>query len=238
MTETPTTELQALRDDQNPVTEPAPPQAGIEAARAAESAAAELRNAVADRWRKMAALYAMHALDRRTRDPISPNACAFFYREPTGRIRIASRLLLAGPEADDLVPLLHRLTTIVTRHGAGYDPRVAMSNRAERMDAKSTWLGLAVSTLDTPARAWVQTGEVGTSLEVPVRGFVRLADGTRILVGLADSRLTIAATQGLSVAGQVYRPWHWSPDLTHDPDTRPVWEAVDRLHDTIRRHHP
>ncbi|MEV0611173.1 hypothetical protein AB0I61_32990 [Polymorphospora rubra] len=238
MTETPTTELRALRDDHKPVTEPAPPQSGIEAARAAENAAAELRNAVVDRWRKMAALHAMHALDRRHRDPISPNACAFLYTEPTGRIRIASRLLLAGPEADDLVPLLHRLTTIVTRHGAGYDPRVAMSNRAERMDAKSTWLGLAVSTLDTPARAWADTGEVRTSLEVPVRGFVRLADGTRILVGLADSRLTIAATQGLSVAGQVYRPWRWSPDLTHEPDTRPVWEAVDRLHDTIRRNHP
>ncbi|WP_212820335.1 hypothetical protein [Polymorphospora rubra] len=238
MTETPTTELRALRDDQNPLTEPAPPQSGHEAARTAESAAAEMRNAVVDRWRKMAALHAMHALDRRTRDPISPNACAFLYTEPTGRIRIASRLLLAGPEADNLVPLLHRLTTIVTRHGTGYDPRVAMSNRAERMDPKATWLGLAVTTLDTPARAWAATGEVRTSLEVPVRGHLRLADGTRLLVDLADSRLTIAATHNLAVAGQVYRPWHWRPNLTHDPDTRLVWEAVDRLHDTIRRHHP
>ncbi|MEV0732301.1 hypothetical protein [Polymorphospora sp. NPDC050346] len=238
MSETPTTELQALRDHQAPVTEPTPSQSGHNAARAAESAAAELRNTVVDRWRKMAALHAMHALDRRHRDPISPNALAFAYREPTGRIRIASRLLLAGPEADDLAPLLHRLTTIVTRHGAGYDPRVAMSNRAERMDAKSAWLGLAVSTLDTPARAWAATDEVRTSLEVPVRGLVRLADGTRILVDLADSRLTIAATHNLAVAGQIYRPWHWRPNLTHDPDTRPVWEAVDRLHDTIRRNHP
>jgi hypothetical protein len=224
--------------------------------------AADLRNQVVDRLRRMNVLHARHAWERRNRDPLGPHSVAFFYAEPSaseppsrGRyphgkqhhdelpravLRTATRMFLDGPEVADLPRLLYDLTSIAKVYlGQNYfDPRAQMCDRVERMSRHAGYLGLGVSTLDTPAGRWADVRQAASSeLDVPGRCLALLADTTMLLLDRGAEEqfgvFRICSTHSLDVVPlQRWRTWQWAPDLPdlRDPLTRHIWYWLGQLH--------
>src|SRR6266542_5528744 len=71
-----------------------------------------LRQQAVARLRAMNCMHAMHAWDRRYRDPLAAYGLAFLYAQPDRRggvaLHAATKLWLAGAEVFDLPRLLHR----------------------------------------------------------------------------------------------------------------------------------
>ncbi len=213
--------------------------------------AADLRNQIVDRLRRMNLLHARHAWERRHRDPLGPHGLAFFYttpprgRPPRCTLRTATRLFLDGAEVQDLPRLLYDLVGVARGylHGGRFDPRTQMADRVEPMSPLASYIGIGVSTLDTPAGTWTEVrSSAGSELEVPGRCVALLVDGTMLLCDRGGERqfgaFEISSTQSLDVVpGQPWRMWRWAYRLADlaDPDTRDIWRWLDQLHGLIRR---
>ncbi len=218
--------------------------------------AADLRNQVVDRLRRMSVLHARHGWERRNRDPVGPHGLAFFYSEPLAGdprrrgeqravLRTATRMFLDGPEVESLPRLLYDLIGIAEdyRREGGFDPRALMADRVEPMSRHAHYIGVGVSTLDTPAGDWAQIRQSANGeLAVAGRCLALLADGTMLLLDRGGERqfgaLHIWSTHSLDVEpGQPWRTWRWAhhlPEL-HDPSTRDVWHWLGQLHLRVRR---
>lgn len=202
-----------------------------------ELAMPDLRGQVASRLHQMSWKHAHQAWQRRRRDPIAPNALAFFFAEPpAGRpprceLRTCIRLFLAADEPY-LPRLLYEMTAVAAGHLAdGGDPRVMLANSCEQMSAQAAYLGLGVSSLDTPAGSWEQHQRTASSdLDVPGRCWAVLHDGSRLVVDrLAKQdygRLDIQSTHGLP------RPSR-RLDESASPGDADVWRWMWELHTVL-----
>lgn len=210
--------------------------------------AADLRRQVAQRMRLMNHRHAEHAWERRHRDPIGPHGLAFLFSEPdTGKrnrraLRSATRLFLDGPDVTDLPRLLYDLAKVVhQQRDAGSADPLALADRSETMSAAAAYVGIGVSSLDTPHGTWQQTRHTITnSLDIPGRCYALLADGTFLLLdrGGEDrfTELTIRSTRSLDVRpGQPSVRWQFDSALAalSDPDTRRTWQRLQQLHDSL-----
>jgi uncharacterized protein YndB with AHSA1/START domain len=215
--------------------------------RSHDPAAADLRSQVVRRIRFMNFRHAEHAWERRYRDPIGPHALAFLYAEPPrGKpprytLKTATRLFLAGPEVDDLPQLLADLTDVVTRAPRGQLDCRTLADRAEDMTAGSTYIGLAVSSLDTPAGPWAELrNRVAGSIDVPGRCFSYLDDGTMLLMDRGGQsrfgHFEVRSTDSLDeVPGDSLQRWTYDRSLAEyaDPDTYDIWVRLRGLHESI-----
>jgi hypothetical protein len=244
----------AAATDQWSVTGPAQPEPPSmtqpvreQVTRSHDPAAAELRSQVVRRIRFMNFRHTEHAWDRRYRDPIGPHALAFLYSEPArGKparytLRTATRLFLAGPEVDDLPRLLHDMAGVVSRQGpGGYDPRV-LADRTEEMSPGAFYVGLAVSSLDTPAGPWSHLKQrLAGSIDVPGRCYALLTDDTMVLLDRGgESRFghfEVRATDSLDeIPGESMQRWTYDRSLREmsDPATSDIWRGMLELHNTI-----
>jgi hypothetical protein len=198
--------------------------------------------------RKMNSRHAMNAWDRRRRnDAIGPHALAFCYQDLQGTpprcvVAVGTRLFLDDPDVRDLNRLLYTMIGIgqgyVDKAGA-FDPRRTMCNREDPMGPQARYIGVAVSSLDTPAGGWARVRQyVEGPLDVPGRCFVLLADGTRMLIDRGGDRalgaMTVQTTNRLDLSlGDPTRHCRLVPDLATDPATAETWQWLDRLHLTV-----
>lgn len=215
--------------------------------RSHDPAAAELRSQVVRRIRFMNFRHTEHAWERRYRDPIGPHALAFLYSEPArGKparytLRTATRLFLAGPEVDDLPRLLHDMADVVSRQGPGnHDPRL-LADRTEEMTPGSFYIGLAVSSLDTPAGPWSHLKQrLAGSIDVPGRCYALLTDDTMVLLDRGGEsqfgHFEVRATDSLDeIPGDSMQRWTYDRSLREmsDPATSDIWRGMLELHNTI-----
>jgi len=160
-------------------------------------------------------------------------------------LRTATRLFLDGAEVQDLPRLLYDLVGVARGyvHESRFDPRTQMADRVEPMPVRASYIGLGVSTLDTPAGVWTETrSSAGSELAVPGRCFALLVDGSMLLCDRGGERqfgaFEISSTHSLDVVpGQAWRRWRWAYHLADlaDRDTRDVWHWLDQLHHLILR---
>ncbi len=216
-----------------------------------EMALPDLRNKVVNRLNMANGLFARQAWERRRRDPLGPHALVFCYAEPpVGEparcaLRIAARLFLAADESR--LPLLLYEMVHVARNvlQAGGDPRTDLSNWHDPMSGRAFYVGVGVSSLDTPAATWRQVQETANGeLDIPGRCYAQLVDGSRLLIDRLAHRdfgkVVIGSTHLISdVSGEPLRRWTYDFDLAdphrQDPATRDTWQWLDQLHHVILR---
>lgn len=205
----------------------------------------EIRNLVVDRLRQMNARHAMHAFDRLRSDPLGPHGLAFLYRDvevagdpPRYAVRAATRLFPDGDDVAHLPRLLYEMTEIGREYLAegGFDPLLCMTDRRDDMSSRAQYIGLGVSSLDTPSGTWQQLQTQATSaLDLPGRSFALLVDGTRILLDRGDKyggSGRIQSSHHLDTApGLSFRTWFWLQE--GDAATNEVWTWLQELHRTV-----
>ncbi len=212
-----------------------------------EAAEADLRNQVVDRLRKMNALHGQHAWERRNRDPIGPHGLAFFYSVavPSQPVRYqlatATRMFLDGGEVENLPRLLYQLHGIGSEflRSGGFDPRAQMADRVEPMPRDARYIGLGVSSLDTPTGTWREARQTADGpLNTPGRCFGLLADGSRLLCDRRGEReygaFHIWSTHSLDILhGHPMRAWRFGPHLLHGEPDVDTWHWLTQLHTLV-----
>ncbi|HYN92792.1 MAG TPA: hypothetical protein VES42_02960 [Pilimelia sp.] len=209
-------------------------------------AAPDLRFQVANRLREMNWAHAKLAWERRRKDAISPHALAFFYAEPAvgepprHTLRTATRLFLAGPEATELPGLLFELDRVAQRfqEAGDFDPRLRMSNRADEMSPQARYIGVGVSSLDSPRGQWAASCQrAASALHIPGRAFALLDDGAAIQLdraGLAEfNRCRLLSTHAIDVIpSHPISAFTQDRQLTrrNDPTTDEIWHWIGVLH--------
>lgn len=210
----------ALRDP-----DPRPPGDGWAGFPRREAVSAEVRNQIARRVVDANFEHARAAWARRRSDPIGPHVTIYLYSSGS-ELRLAYRVFLAADEPS-LPHLLHELVPHV-RHqlAAGLDVRDAQCTVVEdgmRPDPyclrpadlhlrPATYLGVAVSSLDTPAGSWAQVCRTATSeVSIPGRCYVWLVDDTVVVIDrLARDqfgRVTVYANEPVRASlGEVGHP--------------------------------
>ena len=149
----------------------------------------DLRTEVVNGLIRMNWNHANQAWQRRRRDPLSPHALVFFYAEPpTGQppryeLRTAARLFLAA-DGKRLAMLLYEMAGVIRDHlAAGRDPRTHVFSWHDPMSAHARYVGLGVSSLDTPDGSWDEMQRTaGSDMDVPGRCYARLVDGSTMLI--------------------------------------------------------
>jgi hypothetical protein len=197
----------------------------------------------------MNALHLQHAWETRRRDPIGPHALAFFYADTASltplryRLACATRMFLDGDDVRDLPQLLYQLVGIAHgyREAGRFDPRSQMAIRVEPMSRQAVYVGVGLSSLDTPSGSWSQVLDAGaTPINIPGRCFAYLSDDGMLL---CDRRgqdeygaFHICSTHSLDLAfGIPHRAWRWGhhlPELA-DPHTADTWHWLIQLHQLV-----
>jgi hypothetical protein len=196
------------------------------------------------RWRAQAAqrLYdmnirqAVHAWDLRYSDPLGPHGLAFLYADGAG-VHAATRLWPDDPDTQPLPYLLKVLADSVAL-GPACDPRRDLADRdADGIHHGAQYIGVGVSSLDTPARSWQQTQVHADGLmDVAGRCYAYLDDATMLLIdrgGRRDlDRVQIRATRPLrGLTYPLSDGYRLDPHLTADtPATHDVWVWLRTLH--------
>lgn len=210
-----------------------------------ELALPDLRNQVANRLHQMNWLHAQEAWARRRKDPIGAHVLAFFYAEPPHddpprcELRTCTRLFLIDDE-QHLPRLLYEMAGVsADLLPAGGDPRTEMANTCEPMSGQAAYLGLGVSSLDTPAGAWPDAQRAAfNDMEIPGRCWALLYDGSRMIVDRFArqdyGRVEIQSTHVLhDVSGQVQRRWRHLDDASFGPEVELTWHWLRQLHNLI-----
>ena len=223
--------------------------------------AVSLRNQVIDRMLTMSRNHAAHAWTNRRSQPVCPHAIAFLYADamPMGSagmahddgvrfatVVAATRMVNDSDDVQDLTRLLYRLTNLARGRylptAGGFDPAVQMATHRDRSSGHAYYIGLGVSTLDTPKSMWAAVQRTGSDVEdVAGRCFVLLADDTALLIDRGAPRLGrhdvgVHATRDLNYAGGVPpRAWTEYLDVTGMPAHIDVWNVMDDLHQLTLR---
>jgi hypothetical protein len=210
--------------------------------------AAQIRNDVAGRMQEMNSRHALNAWELRRKNPIGPHALAFLYAEPDGRelqagleryaVKAATRLFLDGDDVRDLATLLHRMVAIAADRltaGLDFDPRKAMTNRADPMSSRASYIGVAWSTLDSAAGTWEDMQRtVDGPLAVPGEAYVLLKDKTRMIIDRQPGPLGVRlrSTRSLDVVlGNPMTAWRWMKEETPEQGSAEWW--LEELHRTV-----
>lgn len=206
-----------------------------------------IRDQVIERLWRFNARHGALVWDRRWSDPIAAHGLAFFYVQVASpkplryELRTATRLFLAGPEAETLPATLFEMIkrAKVNRGAEHWDPRTHMANRFEPMQANAVYVGLGVSTLDTHKGAWSSVVNTVTSpLNIGGIGYVVMDDGTRIRMDRRGEdeflALNLLCNRGLDVvAGSGRRNWQMDDYLGEAGPEMTLWTLTAELHQVI-----
>jgi hypothetical protein len=207
---------------------------------------------------RMSVRHASHAWRHRRSRPVAPHAVAFLYADPIPpaepgappyfTVVAATRMVNDHATVRDLPRLLYRLAALARERylptPGGFDPALHMTNHRDRASGTATYIGLGISTLDTPADTWddIQTTS-SDSQDVPGRCYALLLDHTAILIDRGANRasfgaLTLRCTGELNIApGLPARAWIHHPDVWSMPAPADVWERMHELHN-LALHQP
>ena len=210
---------------------------------------ASVRNQVVVRLVRMNLRHAAHAWEHRRDRPVAPHAVCFLYvdRRPAEaqgeflEVVAATRMFNDDPTVQDLPRLLHRLTVLARDRYAGtpggFDPAVQMTGHHDQSSGAATYIGLGVSTLDTPAGGWAQMQQAATGPEdIAGRCLALLTDHTAMVLDRGASRdafgaVSVHSTTDLNVApGLAGRAWIHHRDVSTMPASADVWDRLHELH--------
>lgn len=193
--------------------------------------------------------HANEAWQRRRRDPLNQHVLVFFFAEPpTGRpprceLRTAARLFLAA-DGQRLALLLYEMVGVARDHlAAGRDPRTHIFSWHNPTSRHARYVGLGVSSLDTPAASWPQVQQsAGSEIDVPGRCYARLIDGSMLLVdrlAKTDFGMSNVLTSDSirDVSGVPERSWGYARDLAqseaYGSENRATWHWLTQLNDVF-----
>jgi hypothetical protein len=210
---------------------------------------AYLRRDVANRLEDAGWDHIREAWGRR-RDPLGPHALLLLYAgkpvgdPPISELHVSGRVFLAGDEPK-LPHLLYDLNSIIGGHLAGgHTPHAyPISSFADPGAASADYVGLAVSSLDTPQGTWTDIQATAwTEMDIPMRGQAMLIDGSRLQVDVfgRDRFGEVQVTTSEPISGPTARlpikNWHRLQNPQHQtPDEAEVWRWMTTLHTTLLR---
>ncbi|NMO54549.1 hypothetical protein HH310_25620 [Actinoplanes sp. TBRC 11911] len=212
-----------------------------------------LRGRFVDRLVSVNAAHAGHAADLiRTKDDVCEHALVLFSANPavdrSHETSIATRLSLSDTENADIVDWLGDLTRVVEQKvaepvvlGRRWDPRTPFTglvSRTEELTSDMVYMGVGVSTLDTPEQSWRQMKrgvERYSGLRMRGQGYLLLDDDTTVHLirapqtGPQTGRHQITANQPIETQ---YGHWTRQHDMIRYADERTarIWDRLQRLH--------
>jgi hypothetical protein len=211
-----------------------------------ERQAIRIRNAALDRMRKASANHGMYAFDVvSSTKRFGPHAVVLLYQDVESRDGMRPRLVVRAADRkfwDNVPEFLHLPTVLqgladVAAHFAGqggFDPRQLMAHNSDKMTARADFVGVAVSTMDTPAGPWATVRQrVQSSLEVGGRSYIALKDTTKMILdrgGPFGVNGTTWSTHPLEIGNAMgsYGTWKTLRRNPQDADEE-VWFGLDNL---------
>lgn len=216
-----------------------------------DAATADLRRRAVERLWSMNVKHAALAWRQRRRDPLAAYGLAFLFcgpdpsRQDRWALAAATRLWLAGPEADDLSRLLFSLDQYAQglRRRGPFDIRGVLANRADRMPACAEFCGIGLSSLDTESGTWEQAKQKAfDDTDLPGRVLIVLTDETLIIGerrGHSEfNRFTLTSNRSLEIVpGDSLYPCSWASteDLRSDPEHQHALGFLENLSSTLCR---
>jgi hypothetical protein len=214
-----------------------------------------LRGRALDRLIAVNASHASHAADKvRTKDDLCEHAIALFSFDLTDKtfpLSTATRLSLSDDGNTNLVEMLSSLANVAeykvaqaAEHGRRWDPRIPLTglvNRSEELPPDMVYLGIGVSTLDTPEMAWRSmkgTVDRFSGLHLRGQGYLYLDDGTAAQFVRAAQLSPQSGQHEISASNMLFSHYSWKrrPDLLEHANQRThlIWEQIRRLHQALK----
>jgi hypothetical protein len=210
-----------------------------------------LRGKALDRLIAVNASHASHAADKvRTKDDLCEHAIALFSFDLTDKsypLSTATRLSLSDDGNSSLVDMLTSLANVAehkvaqaAEHGRRWDPRIPLTglvNRSEPLSEDMVYLGIGVSTLDTPETPWrSMKGGVDrfSGLHLRGQGYLYLDDRTAGHFVRAAQLGSQTGEHEIMANNMLFSHYSWKrrPDLMEHANQRTylIWEQIRRLH--------
>lgn len=193
------------------------------------------------------ARHGMHAVDiRHGGNRLGPHAIVFLYHDleyreglrPRDIVLASYRMFWDHPEFLQLPSVLNGMAEVASgyaRQGSGFDlRRVMVHGTDEEMSASASFVGVAVSTLDTAAGNWLDLRDkIGSALDVAGRAYIALVDGTKMILerggpfGVNGTTWSSAKLE-MNLSMAAYGSWK---QLMRDPNDadEAVWHGLDNL---------
>ena len=222
--------------------------------------AISVRNQAVCRMEALSHNHARLAFDR-PGTPICPHAVAFLYLDtlPTTNVQggqtlwrkvvAATRVVPDTHDVRDLPTLLFRLARLAQERyvpaPGGFDPAVHMSVYRDQTTGTAEYIGIGVSTLDTPNRPWERACAAAEDTDdLGARIYILLADCTAILVDRPPARrgrrdLGIHSTGEMNYHNALtHRMWTAHRDVSTMPVEPEVWDLMHELHQAAYQQNP
>jgi len=217
------------------------------------------RGALVDRFITVNATHATYAADRvGTRDDLCEHGLVLLsidLSDTAYPVSVATRLALSDEHNEDLDAVLASLTRFVAEQTAearksrrSYDPRTpvlgapAVVGYSQPLSPSMSYVGVGVSTLDTPEQPWRQmkgSVEKNSGLHLRGQGYLYLADGTIVhfvrsaQVGWHAGRHTSSSNRlvhsGLHRVGRDYAMRYQA-----DQRTSRIWQGLQSFHEVLQ----
>jgi len=214
-----------------------------------DDAMPDLRNKIVNKLISMNWNQTVATWQRRRRDPLNPHVLVFFFANPPSgwparsTLRVAARLFPGGDE-QRLAMLLYELTPVVRAHvTARRNLDKFVFSWADQRSPQARYVGVGVSSLDTPAGSWDEVQKSAQSdMEVPGRCYAHLVDGSMLLIDRLARRqfgeCHIWSNHSVrDVSGERHRPTTTAPDIatsdTYGPQNRAVWQWLAALNSVM-----
>lgn len=212
-----------------------------------------VRGQIAERMIRMNTSHALAAADRLgTKTAVGPHSLALFSVDLVpgryARLSTATRLVLDGEDADNLPELLHDLTarayekiTEAREENRRWDPRTPLTGlvlRSEELTERTAYVGLGISTLDTPEIPWsrAKQGITGADgLHLRGQGMIYLNDGTAVHIvrraQMAAGHHEIVANRRLECQYPSRRDDYLIEKAEQQGDR--IWDMMRQLHEVL-----
>jgi hypothetical protein len=218
-----------------------------------EPISSTMRGQIVDRMIRINTSHALQAADRlNTKLAVGPHCLALFSIDAGAgryqRLSTATRLILDGEDADSLPDLLTDLAAraqekVAEARGAGrrWEPRTPLTGlvlRSEEISDTTEYVGLGVSTLDTPEIPWSRAKQSVTGadgLHLRGQGLILLRDGTAVHIvrraQMASGQHEITASRRVDSQYPSRRDEHLVDRAAHQGNH--TWELMRRLHEVL-----
>ncbi len=214
-----------------------------------------LRGRALDRLIAVNASHASHAADKvRTKDDLCEHAIALFSFDLTDKtfpLSTATRLSLSDDGNTSLIDMLTSLANVAehkvaqaAEHGRRWDPRIPLTglvNRSEPLSPDMVYLGIGVSTLDTPEMSWRSmkgTVDRFSGLHLRGQGYLYLDDATAGHFVRAAQLGSQTGQHEIMANNMLFSHYSWKrrPDLMEHANQRTylIWEQIRRLHQALK----
>lgn len=196
------------------------------------------------RMRKLNARHGTLALDLRNKpDALGPHAVALLYLTtgPTGAREVVAawRLFRDADDVRNLPNLLSELTRAASAKlvsDGPYDPPMHLAHRYDRMPADAPFIGIGVSSLDTPTGGrWVDVRDTRhlSALDIVGRSRIVLKDGARLMLDRGGELGNMGHTytdRGADNPTHVINPYR---TLEIPPAEQPIWSLMSQFGGTV-----